>query len=115
MRAAILHPVGELPSKPFTMAELCQRAGNLASLPVSTLKSRRRGRNATYARFAIMYVARRRKPSATYPWIARNMGLRNHTSVIYGISQAHLLIESDSQFKAFVDALEAPYALQEAA
>jgi|GEM_PF-5799243 len=70
----------------------------------SFLLSKTRLRPVCQCRFAIMYALRRRT-DFSFPRIARFMGLMDHSTIIYGMAQAEILLATSTAFKSLVDHL----------
>jgi chromosomal replication initiator protein len=72
---------------------------------INELKSRSRRRDITYARHLIMYFMRKRC-YLTFTEIGRFFGLKDHTTIMYGVQRIEGLVEMDESAKEEVSRLK---------
>lgn len=80
-------------------------AAQLSDISVGVLMGDCRSRDVAWVRFAIYWAARAQ--GLSFPWIGREVGGRDHTTVMHGYRRAEKLRQSDPVFKALCDELEA--------
>jgi chromosomal replication initiator protein len=72
---------------------------------VEDLQSASRQKHLTQPRFIIYFLARK-LTSLSSPKIGRDIGNRDHTSVIHGSKAFHTLVKFDPEFRAKAEACE---------
>jgi chromosomal replication initiation ATPase DnaA len=85
------------------IARLAARAEGVLSLRPGILKSRDRRQTISYARFAVMKVAKEHKRSSVV--IGQALGGLDHSSVLYGIKRADELAAEMEDYRALIAVL----------
>lgn len=83
------------------MRPMIEAAAAHAGATVNELLSRRRSKPLVRARFAVIEAARR-VTSYSLPQIGRELGGRDHTTVMNGLKRAQALVRTDPAFAALV-------------
>lgn len=103
------YPAGKVASTLRRIAPLIERAAQITGLSIADIRERSRKTDRVYVRMAIIYIARQRIKRATYPWLTEQLGMDNHTSVMYLMKKADRLYSEDSEFRAFINKLAEPW------
>lgn len=88
---------------PVTMAQILDRAGWLFGMEPAAMLSHSRRRRYVMARNAVALAAR--ATNRSFPQIARDMGGRDHTTIMYACKSARALAGVDSAYAAKVEKL----------
>ena len=103
------YPAGNVPSTLRRIAPLVERAAQITGIPIDEIKSRSRKKHCVHVRMAIILIARQRIARATYPWLADQLGMDNHTSALYMMKKADRLYSEGGEFRAFANKLAEPW------
>lgn len=87
----------------YRIADLVTLTTSITGIVPRDILGKDRCRMFARARFAIFTVAR--EFGHSYPYIGRNVGGRDHSTVISGCEKAQILIEREPEFAAMVDRL----------
>ncbi len=82
---------------------IVKRAARIIGCTMPQLKGPSRDGRLVRARWAVMYAMRQRGKSL--PQIGRDLGGRDHTTVIHGLKRAEELLTTDEDFAAFCRAI----------
>lgn len=84
---------------------IIRHAARLSSVPISKIAGETRSQHVCWVRWAVIWAARHQGHS--YPRIAKQLGKRDHSTIMHGFQRAEELRQSDPVFKALCDELEA--------
>lgn len=87
-----------------TVLMIATMVANQFGLPISVVIGGRRTKQACLARHITMYLART-ATGRSYPELARDMMLKDHTTVIHGVNRIQRLLGSREDVQAVVDAV----------
>ena len=82
-----------------------ERASYVLGVPVAELRKKTRVNEFVLRRFAIAHVMRD-SLNYSYPKIARDLGLKNHTTMIHAVRKSRELVQVDRCHARMVNALE---------
>jgi chromosomal replication initiator protein len=83
---------------------IVKRAARIIGSNVSELNGHSRDSRLVRARWAVMHVMR--QGGKSLPQIGRDVGGRDHTTVMHGLKRADELLASDPEFAAFCRMIE---------
>lgn len=86
------------------IADIVHAAAQLSGYTVDQIKGQQRQSQLCEVRAAICHVARSRGHS--FPKIGRNLGGRDHTTIIHAANKADALLTRDPDFVAFLHRLQ---------
>lgn len=88
-------------------AQVVEHAARAFGYDFEDLVGKCRHRRIVHARFAAIYVIRKRWPDFSRVRIGVLLGGRDHSTICHAISEATRLYETDRRFRAICDQLEA--------
>lgn len=86
-----------------TISEIVEVVASVTGIPATSIKSRKRTREITWARFLCLREARDRYSWRSLESIADSMGLGSHQTVMHGLKRAAVLMSQDPQFSRLAE------------
>lgn len=91
--------------KKITINDIIQKVGKKFEVTPEDLKSSSRNGKLVKPRFAAMYLSRKLLTDKTTTEIGDEFGKRDHSTVLNAVNRAEELINSDNDFKEYIDDL----------